>query len=114
MAMQLTYVIRFVADMPAATAFFRDTLGLTLRFQSPGWTEFETGATTLALHPAIAQSPAGSCQIGFKVDDVVAFHHEMAAKGYVFTQSPRVEHGVVIARFLDRDGAEISVSSLPR
>jgi hypothetical protein len=49
MTTQLTYVIRFVADMPAATAFFHDALGVTLRFQSPGWTEFETGTTTLAL-----------------------------------------------------------------
>jgi predicted enzyme related to lactoylglutathione lyase len=113
MATQLTYVIKFVADMPAAT-FFRDTLGLTLRFQSPGWTEFKTGATTLALHPETPQSPAGSCQIGFRVDDVAAFHHEMTAKGYVFTQAPRVEHGAVIARFRDHDGAEISVSSVPK
>jgi len=57
MATQLTDVIRFVADMPTATTFFRDTLGLTLHFQSPGWTEFETGVTTLALNPETAQSP---------------------------------------------------------
>lgn len=50
----MPYVIRFVADMTSATRFFRDDLGLTLRFESPDWTEFDTGSTTLALHPATA------------------------------------------------------------
>jgi lactoylglutathione lyase len=38
---KLRYVIAFVADMAAAVAFHRDVLGLPLRFQSPGWSEFE-------------------------------------------------------------------------
>lgn len=108
LATQLTYVIGFVADMPAATTFFRDTLGVTLHFQSPGWTEFETGVTTLVLNPETAHSPAGS----FRVEDIAAFQHEMTAKGYVFAQAPCLQHGAVIARFRDR--AEIGVSSVPK
>jgi catechol 2,3-dioxygenase-like lactoylglutathione lyase family enzyme len=50
--MRLAYVITFVADMDAAVAFYRDTLGFKLRFQSPGWSEFDTGSTTLALQRA--------------------------------------------------------------
>jgi catechol 2,3-dioxygenase-like lactoylglutathione lyase family enzyme len=34
--MKLNYVIKYVADMNEAVAFYRDTLGLELRFQSPG------------------------------------------------------------------------------
>jgi lactoylglutathione lyase len=49
---QLKYVIKFVADMEKAVKFYRDTLGLPLKSQSPGWSEFVTGETTLALHPA--------------------------------------------------------------
>src|SRR6516162_4791386 len=49
---QLKYVIKFVADMDNAVKFYQDTLGLPLRFQSPGWSEFVTGETSLALHPA--------------------------------------------------------------
>ncbi len=65
MTVKLGYAIHFVADMDRAVAFYRDTLGLTLKFASPGWTEFATGETTLALHPASAQNPAGSTHLGF-------------------------------------------------
>jgi len=34
-----------------AVKFYRDVLGLTVKFESPGWSEFATGETTLALHP---------------------------------------------------------------
>ncbi|MBY0422423.1 MAG: VOC family protein [Parvularculaceae bacterium] len=106
----MPYVIRFVADMASATRFFQDDLGLTLRFQSPDWTEFDTGSTTLALHAATAEGRPGACQLGLKVDDLDAFHARMTSKGFVFTRAPTLEHGRKIARFRDRDGAEISVS----
>jgi hypothetical protein len=54
---KLTYAIKFVADMDHAIRFHRDTLGLPLKFQSPGWSEFATGDTTLALHPASEKAP---------------------------------------------------------
>ena len=47
--MELRYAIRYVADMDKAVAFHRDTLGLTLKFASPFWSEFDTGETVLAL-----------------------------------------------------------------
>src|SRR5579872_5786273 len=47
---QLDYVIVYVSNMQRSLAFYRDTLGLTLKFTSPGWTEFVTGTTTIALH----------------------------------------------------------------
>ena len=49
---QLSYVIEFVGDMERAVKFYRDVVGLPLKFQSPEWSEFSTGDTTLALHPA--------------------------------------------------------------
>ncbi len=44
------YIIVYVSDMQRSTVFYRDVLGLPLKFTSPGWTEFNTGSTTLALH----------------------------------------------------------------
>ena len=44
---QFKYVIKFVADINNAVKFYRDTLGLQLKFESPGWSEFVTGETTL-------------------------------------------------------------------
>ena len=47
---QVDYVMVVVSDMPRSVRFYRDTLGLPLKFESKEWTEFQTGTTTLALH----------------------------------------------------------------
>jgi catechol 2,3-dioxygenase-like lactoylglutathione lyase family enzyme len=106
---RLTYVIAFVDDMDRAIAFYRDVLGLALRFASPGWAELETGETTLALHPASAEKPAGTVQIGLGVPDLDAFHREATAKGVVFTAAPERVHGRSVARLRDSEGSEVSV-----
>ena len=86
---QLKYVIKFVADMDKAVRFQRDVLGLTLRFESPGWSEFATGETTLALHPASDKNPAGKVELGFTVVVVEAFYRDMSAKGVLFSMPPK-------------------------
>ena len=108
--MKLNYVIKYVGDMNNAVAFYRDTLGLPLKFESPHWTEFVTGDTTLALHIASDEHPAGTASIGFRVDDIEAFYYERDAKGIEFTSPPTETFGHKIARFKDTDGAECSVS----
>jgi lactoylglutathione lyase len=108
--MRLSYAIKFVADMDQAVAFHRDKLGLGLRFQSPEWSEFDTGATTLALHSASAEHPAGTVQLGFACDDLDAFYAAREANGITFTSPPTPMHGTSLARFLDSEGAETSVS----
>ena len=108
--MRLNYAITYVADMDKAIAFPRDVLGLTLKFASPFWSEFDTGATTLALHAASAEHPAGKVQLGFGTDDLAAFYAAREANGVTFTQPPTPMHGADIARFLDCEGAETSLS----
>jgi catechol 2,3-dioxygenase-like lactoylglutathione lyase family enzyme len=54
--LKLSHVIEFVADMDVAVRFYRDAIGLPLTFQSPGWSEFATGETSLALHPSVSAS----------------------------------------------------------
>ena len=108
--MRLNYAIKFVSDMDAAVAFYRDQLGMSPRFQSPFWSEFDTGETKLALHPASDENPAGSVQLGLGTDDLERFHSDGEAQGIVFTSPPMEVHGTRIARFRDLDGAEISVS----
>jgi catechol 2,3-dioxygenase-like lactoylglutathione lyase family enzyme len=110
MDIKLTYAIQFVADMDRAIAIRRHTLGLKLEFESPGWTEFATGDTTLAPHPASAGNPAGSTHLGFGAPDVRACHVAMAAQGVRFTKLPEPLHGVTLAEFADSDGARCSVS----
>ncbi len=72
--------------------FHRDVLGLKVKFESPGWSEFLTGETTLALHPASEKNPAGKVELGFTVADVEAFYRDMSAKGVLFSM-PTKEAG---------------------
>jgi lactoylglutathione lyase len=111
MQARFTYAIVFVADMERAVAFHRDTLGLTLRFASPFWSEFATGDVTLALHPASGENPAGKVQLGFAVGDVAKLYEDRAENGLDFTSAPRTEAGSLLARIRDSEGAEISLSS---
>ena len=96
--------------MQSAISFYQDQLGLTLRFQSPHWSEFETGETTLALHLATPEHPAGTSQLGFGVSDIDKFYAEKKADGVEFTAAPAEIFGTRIAKFKDSEGAECSVS----
>jgi predicted enzyme related to lactoylglutathione lyase len=110
-AMKLTYVIEFVGNMDRAVRFYRDTIGLPLKFDSPDWSEFSTGETTLALHPASEKNPAGRIEVGFGVPDLQAFHESMKAKGVNFIVEPKKQdYGGTLAAFEDCEGASVSVS----
>ena len=107
--MKLKYAIKFVADMDKAVAFHCGVLGLKLRFQSPEWSELETGETTLALHPSSKDYPPGSIQLSFAADDLAAFYAAREENSVRFTMAPTPLHGTTMARFLDCEGAETSV-----
>ena len=108
--MRLNYAIKYVADMDRAVGFHRDVLGLQLKFQTPFWSEFATGETTLALHSASDDHPAGNVQLGFAAENLAELYERREELGLSFTQPPTEMHGVHIARFHDPDGAETSVS----
>ena len=48
--MRVNYAIVFVSDMKRSVAFYRDVIGLPLKFDSPEWSEFSTDGATFALH----------------------------------------------------------------
>ena len=108
--MKFTYAIKFVADMDKAVAFYRDKIGLTPKMTTPFWSEFATGDVTLALHPASAENPAGTTRLGFTTPDLASLHAGADAAGIAFTHAPREEHGVLLARIRDSEGAELSLS----
>lgn len=121
---QVDYMIVYVTDMKRSVAFYRDTLGLPLKFESPGWTEFATGASTLALHIASAPAapaptekgaqPAGRAELAFSVADVDKAHAELAAKGVRFIMPPaaREGEGIKLALGLDPDGLILGFAQL--
>ena len=108
--MRLNYAIKFVEDMDRAIAFYRDKIGLELKFQSPFWSEFATGDTVLALHPASDDNPAGVVELGFAADNLGEFYARRNELGIEFTRQPKEMHGVHIAQIRDADGAHVSVS----
>ena len=91
--------------------FYRDALGLPLKFESPGWSEFATGETTLALHPASQKNPAGTVELGFTVPDLQKYHEDMIARGVQFTMPPtKQDFGGLLAQFADSEGGNCSVA----
>jgi catechol 2,3-dioxygenase-like lactoylglutathione lyase family enzyme len=80
---QLRYVIKFVADMDKALKFYRDVVGLTLKFESPGWSEFVTGETTFALHPASREKSSRQGRTGLHCRRCGGFlpRHERQGRG---------------------------------
>jgi lactoylglutathione lyase len=117
---KVDYVMVNVSDMHRSVVFYRDTLGLRLKFESPGWSEFETGTTTLALHPgtpaaasgtAVGSGPvAGTCSLGFSVPDLNRTYAELCGRGARFVMPPtdQANEGIRLAVCIDPDGLAIS------
>ena len=113
-----------VTDIDRSVEFYRDILGLPLKFQSPDWTEFQTGTTTFALHgggtapkgppDGDPSKQAGHCSIGFNVEDVDKTYEELKAKGINFVMPPtqREGEGIRLAVAIDPDGLPISFAQL--
>jgi lactoylglutathione lyase len=117
--MRVNYAIVFVSDMKRSISFYRDVLGLPLKFESPQWSEFASEGATLALHASELPNPAqsnrkpvtaGRCIPGLSVPNLEVFHKKLVDKGVPCTQEPKESFGVRIAQYLDPDGLAISVS----
>ncbi|MEP6921440.1 MAG: VOC family protein [bacterium] len=118
---QIDYTMVIVSDMRRSVEFYRDKLGIPLKFESPEWTEFQTGATTLALHGGGVpregrgggqDKEAGTCSIGFNVEDVDKTYEELKGKGIFFVMPPmqREGEGIKLAVCLDPDGLPVSIT----
>lgn len=116
--MRVNYAIVFVSDMSASIAFYRDVIGLTVRFESPHWTEFKTEGATLALHVGEDERPEtgvpheapGTCRTGFQVPNLDEFHARMIRHEVRCLQEPTMTFGARIALYEDPDGLPIGVS----
>ena len=76
-------------DLDAATAFYRDVLGLTFiaRFDPPGLVFFDLGGVRLLIERG---APSGVCY--FHVDDIAEACRTLTERGVTFTQAPHVIH----------------------
>lgn len=116
----IDYVMVMVSEMARSVHLYRDKLGIPIRFESPKWTEFETGSTVLALHgggkvggPKGSINPiGGTSSIGFYVEELIK--HSVSWKRKVLCSlcppTLRKKEGIRLSVCLDPDGLEISIA----
>jgi lactoylglutathione lyase len=116
---KVDYVMITVSNMARSVEFYKDKLGIPMKFGSPEWTEFQTGATTLALHGGgkPQEGPkdpgthfAGTCSIGFNVENLDQTYELLCARGVQFVMPPtaREGEGLKLAIAVDPDGFPVS------
>ena len=109
----LTTIIIHVQDMDNSIRFYRDLLGLAAKMTSENWSEFDTGATTIALHthyPGHTGNANGVSQLCITVADLEATCANLRAGG-VDVEGPAMMEGVgVLATCYDPDGVSFSLS----
>lgn len=109
-------VILLVSDMKRSTKFYRDTLGMKLKQQSKGWTEFSEGGTVLALHPASRKKikKNKSMLVGFSVSDFDDVINGLKKKKVKFYKKPKDEPFGKHTIIQDPDGHLISIVQMPQ
>ncbi len=112
-ALTISHVMLGVTDMHRSLDFYRDTLGLTLRQQIPGFAFLECGGVTLALSEPVArasQQLVGASVVVFGVRNVKATYGDLHARGVSFLGEPfNVDGTNWGANFTDPDGHILSI-----
>lgn len=80
-----------VGDVEAATAFYRDTLGMRHLFEAGGMSFFDCGGVRLMLGGSEngPESGGGGTLLYFEVADMSAAHAELSERGVEFVEAPR-------------------------
>ena len=95
MGLAIKRVIIFTKRMPAMTAFYRDTLGLSLKTNEPGWREFDTGGCVLALHN-------GTSEVGVRPPKIAFYSAEVAK-----TRAGLIGRGAKLGMVKSKDGLDL-------
>jgi lactoylglutathione lyase len=116
--MQLRYVLIFVNDLGRSVAFYRDLLGMQVRGENRTSAELDAGGMTLALHRAHVDSDihhhapmlAGSCRIGFFIDDLDGTHRRLSDAGVPCISPPETQFDLRVALYEDPDGVNLTLA----
>ena len=116
--MKLRYVIIFVNDLGRSIAFYRDLLGMPLREQTRISAELDADGLTLALHRAHVDSDvhhhapmlAGSCRLGFFINDLDGVHRRLSDAGVPCISPPETQFDLRVALYEDPDGVNLTLA----
>ncbi|MDT7835564.1 VOC family protein [Aquabacterium sp. OR-4] len=121
--MQLAAARVFVRDIVAARDYYEKCLGLELGHDGTdeGFCRFDTGQVQLVVELVTAdEPPEEQAMVGrftglsFGVDDVMAAHAELAARGVRFVGAPERQFwGGWLATLVDPDGNEMQLVQFP-
>ena len=110
-----------VHDLPRATQFYRDTLGLPLLFTAPHLAFFDCGGVRLMLGPAeTPELDHPSSILYFRVPDLKAAHQRLVDQGVEIVAPPRLiapmpTHDLWMNAFRDSEGNLLELmSEVPR
>lgn len=95
-------------DMDRAVKFYRDALGFSVQFQSPGWTQMTFDNSTVALHGGWTGG-RNKTGLGFQVSNIEEACQEAKQAGAEITKAPvdRPGEGIKLAELVDTEGNEI-------
>ena len=95
----------YVQEMSRAVTFYRDVLGLTVRMESPGWSEVARGDAIIGLHSG-GDGRQTATALSFQVADLDAALQEITHGGGRVVDPPESRPGepIRLARFADPEG----------
>jgi predicted enzyme related to lactoylglutathione lyase len=111
-------IILYVKNMAEEVHFYRDVLGLSIRYpqnladySDQMWVELEIGDATLALHGGAAEIPQEDHEIVFTVDDIVHARERIVEAGIHMREIRPLEDGAPISEGKDPDGHRFAIRS---
>lgn len=125
----LGYVVLFVEDLDRALAFYRDKVGLPVRFQDKGYAELAVAGSKFVLlarsrlpelvgaaHTGRPANGAHEAGVTLLVEDVDRVHRDLTGRGVSFLGAPQNRPwGQRTAYFQDPEGHLIEIATnLPR
>jgi catechol 2,3-dioxygenase-like lactoylglutathione lyase family enzyme len=105
-----------VDDMEKSVAFYRDKLGLPVKYESADWVELDAGNMTIALR-RYGSGPEGRPELAvgegativFEVDDMEAAKAELEGQGVKFVSGVFEYGSVKLAAFEDLNGNVLQI-----
>ncbi len=102
MLKRVGYVIVFVRDMGSMLGFWKDWIGVRVRYSSEDWSELEMDNIILALHRKTDTSPRDT-GIVFNVDDIYSVVSELRKRGVEVSEPKDIGVGLE-SLFKDPEG----------